>query len=1190
MIMSFIKMVENQNDVKVKQIRTDNRTKFRNHELKSFCDEKRISQNFSSPYTPEQNGVAERKNRTLIEAARTMDHLGKFDAKANDGYFLGYSFVSKAFRVFNTRRQQIEETYHVTCDEKNHAPEVIALNEPDIPHTKNTDDPPGNNTEVSGFITESLVPDVTQSHISNQASTSSHHVPQDRFGDPVARMKAIRIFLSFTTYMNFKLYLMDVKSAFLNEKLKEEVYVKQPFGFETSEFPDYVYLKEMSPSLSDDKGISICQEQYTKNVLKKYEISDSSSLKTPMVPPNNLGPDLARKPVNKTLYRGMIGSLIILEYLKGTPSLGLYNLKCSGFDLKGYSYSHYVGCNMDRKSTSGVCQILGGKLVCWSAKKQQRTKRLKSSRKRGNRATKQQTIKYAPYWNNMTVDNVTFQTNNVVVVYQNYLREFWSTDVAYEPCSSKNKNEKRPLREFLIKFSVLNGERPLTLDFNTFFSSTGFDYNNGKYVAHPTPETAKRELGKIAINPSYLDKTPVLKNSFLDEKFGFFPGILSNSNFTKDPSKVTDIELTAMIVMNYQRDSVSPPPFSTKKKKGKSQTVTSTLPQSQGPEASGALSKKRKKPKSKKPPIETKITPTKLTEGFEQSFSEGTTKITLHPEGSLGDKDSGGHIPPADMKPIHPTITEPLKLQTFANVQAFLLSKDEMDQENDKEEVFAIREDMDEDPQVDEEVRTPSPKEDQPEPSHEQHEEATVSYVDLKTSIKEYYNENVAHRDQTNKLVETTMSAIDKRSTTIKDLYKGMNIITQHLKDINTTVKDDPATNKKIDDAIETFAKIFTNTTEVLSLVKGFDFSTLQSSLKDLQAHALKQEEVAAWAKSSTNMAWNLGSKMTANKICQTALKSEVSSLRQDISKIKSMMTNIYQAFKGQSSSAPSSSVTSTLALTNIPANVEGENATNTTTEEPHSHTEAETEHLKMAVLISSITPTKADEDSSKKLVHASSIVRPDLDEQLKLNSWPEVIKVVQEEAEKIRLDSKKISSAKVEFGITELDDLGLIIQKKKNSIVKDLITSLSKRYERFKKIPKELGIPSALPTPAHEQASSQTSGRKTKHMELEPKVKVPGLECDRSLPEAVPFVNNMVIEEPEYGIFFMDVFGDQAFQRWSDIHKVEVDSLVMALMVKTKENARFSLKPRKLIADHPDQEKLKSKKVNLEALGYQMD
>ncbi|GKF58688.1 retrovirus-related pol polyprotein from transposon TNT 1-94, partial [Tanacetum coccineum] len=120
-IMSFIKRVENQNDIKVKQLRTDNGTKFRNSILVNFCDEKGISQNFSSPCTPKQNGVAERKNRTLIEAARIMlsrsvffkqywtkavattfyihnhkDHLGKFDEKANDGYLLGYSLVSKA--------------------------------------------------------------------------------------------------------------------------------------------------------------------------------------------------------------------------------------------------------------------------------------------------------------------------------------------------------------------------------------------------------------------------------------------------------------------------------------------------------------------------------------------------------------------------------------------------------------------------------------------------------------------------------------------------------------------------------------------------------------------------------------------------------------------------------------------------------------------------------------------------------------------------------------------------------------------------------------------------------------------------------------------------------------------------------------------------------------------------------------
>ncbi|GKC88511.1 hypothetical protein Tco_1149160, partial [Tanacetum coccineum] len=144
-------------------------------------------------------------------------------------------------------------------------------------------------------------------------------------------------------------------------------------------------------------------------------------------------------------------------------------------------------------------------------------------------------------------------------------------------------------------------------------------------------------------------------------------------------------------------------------------------------------------------------------------------------------------------------------LQTFADVQAFLLSEDELDIESDEEEVLAAREDKDKDPHIVEEG---------------QHEEVAISYADLKASIEEYYDKNVAHIDQTDKLVETTMSTIDKRN--------------------------DPSINKKIDEAIETFSKISTNTTKVLSLVKDFDFSTLESTVKDLQAHALKQEEASA--------------------------------------------------------------------------------------------------------------------------------------------------------------------------------------------------------------------------------------------------------------------------------------------------------------------------------------------------------
>ncbi|GKC75540.1 retrovirus-related pol polyprotein from transposon TNT 1-94 [Tanacetum coccineum] len=294
----YSRMVENQNDVKVKQIRTE----FRKTKLESFYDEKGISQNFSSPFTPEQNGVAERKNRTLIEAARTMlngsvlsknfwteaDHLGKFDAKSDDGYFFGYSFNSKAFRVFNTRRQQTEETYHVTFHEsieairftntfyiilhgrslteltqEKHIPEVIALNKQDNPQTKDVEGPPNqgntnvtqeqgvqdgqinhqpteeaseNNTKTSVPITKTLVPKANLSQDTNQASTSSYHVAQDRWskdqhiklvniiGDPgegmLTRSMAAKLTTALASECLFADFLFEIEPKRVFEALK----------------------------------------------------------------------------------------------------------------------------------------------------------------------------------------------------------------------------------------------------------------------------------------------------------------------------------------------------------------------------------------------------------------------------------------------------------------------------------------------------------------------------------------------------------------------------------------------------------------------------------------------------------------------------------------------------------------------------------------------------------------------------------------------------------------------------------------------------------------------------------------------------------------------------------------------------------------------------------------------------------
>ncbi|GJR63013.1 putative ribonuclease H-like domain-containing protein [Tanacetum coccineum] len=131
---TFITGIENLIDLRVKVIRCDNGTKFKNRVMNQFCEMKGIKREFSVVRTPQQNGVAERKIRTLIEDARTMlanlklpttfwaevvntacyVQIGcKFDGKADEGFFVGYSANSKAFREFNSRTRIVEENLHV---------------------------------------------------------------------------------------------------------------------------------------------------------------------------------------------------------------------------------------------------------------------------------------------------------------------------------------------------------------------------------------------------------------------------------------------------------------------------------------------------------------------------------------------------------------------------------------------------------------------------------------------------------------------------------------------------------------------------------------------------------------------------------------------------------------------------------------------------------------------------------------------------------------------------------------------------------------------------------------------------------------------------------------------------------------------------------------------------------------------
>ena len=150
-------------------------------------------------------------------------------------------------------------------------------------------------------------------------------------------------------------------------------------------------------------GIFISQTKHIYDLLKKFDLTDYSSAKTPMATTTKLEINIKETKVDISNYRGMVGSLFyltasrpdimfstclcarfqagprephliaierIFRYLKGTPNLGIWYPRDSGFDLIGYSDADYAGCRIDRKSTTDTCHCIGNKLVSWFIKKQ----------------------------------------------------------------------------------------------------------------------------------------------------------------------------------------------------------------------------------------------------------------------------------------------------------------------------------------------------------------------------------------------------------------------------------------------------------------------------------------------------------------------------------------------------------------------------------------------------------------------------------------------------------------------------------------------------------------------------------------------------------------------------------------------------------------------------------------------------
>jgi hypothetical protein len=199
-----------------------------------------------------------------------------------------------------------------------------------------------------------------------------------------------------------QVYVDDIIFGFTNENLCKRFAKLMQSRYEMSMMGELSFFLGLQVSQKED-GIFICQSKYVRDLLRKYKLEDSSPAKTPMATATELDQDKTGKKVEITSYRGMIGSLLyltasrpdimfatclcarfqsdpkeshliavkrIFRYLKGTPNLGIWYPKDTGFDLTGYTDSDYAGCRIDRKSTSGSCQFLGRRLISWYSKKQ----------------------------------------------------------------------------------------------------------------------------------------------------------------------------------------------------------------------------------------------------------------------------------------------------------------------------------------------------------------------------------------------------------------------------------------------------------------------------------------------------------------------------------------------------------------------------------------------------------------------------------------------------------------------------------------------------------------------------------------------------------------------------------------------------------------------------------------------------
>ncbi|GJW99732.1 putative ribonuclease H-like domain-containing protein [Tanacetum coccineum] len=267
-----------------------------------------------------------------------------------------------------------------------------------------------------------------------QGYTQEEEIDYDEVFVPVARIEAIRLFLSYATFKDFVVYQMDVKSAFLYGKIEEEVYVCQPPGFEDSKFPDKVYKVEkalyglhqaprawyetLSTYLLDngfqrgtidktlfikrdkglqvklkEDGIFISQDKYVTEILKKFGFTDVKTASTPIETlfPVNYPPQETSREILQAQEDLMEAIQAFLKEYDHIPP----NEKCMALLLAEERFLKIKQNMEEEQDQPEVMQELLLKLI-------NDLQILKGSQQEKKKPTAQSSI---PYWNSSMIDD-----------------------------------------------------------------------------------------------------------------------------------------------------------------------------------------------------------------------------------------------------------------------------------------------------------------------------------------------------------------------------------------------------------------------------------------------------------------------------------------------------------------------------------------------------------------------------------------------------------------------------------------------------------------------------------------------------------------------------------------------------------------------------------------------------------------